>query len=445
MLIKYKLRNMVDVYKSGDTAALVCGTSGRTLTLSARTLAMVRKLEAGWLTDDEAVEGGDDLSRGYFSFIKMQNCGMLDARISKGGRTAFFISPSPGDSAFKKQIESSATYQLSRYAYLRRSDGALLLESPLTPCRIKVCDAKLAGMLHQLCSGMRLDIAGAMEKDFLSVLVTSSFAEISGEDVADNPMDYWEFHDLLFHARTLGGKNAYPQGGTYRFQGKRPSLPALKEPASNKTIDLREPSDALLERLNQPFKSVLANRRSKRDFTEGSLTLDELSAFLYASAYVENIQDTPEYEERTTQRPAPSGGARHALEIYPFIRECDNIEPGPYRYDPNQHRLERVVAESSNHEWLLEDNPFEFLGGKAPQITLNISARIGRTAWKYESIAYKLINQDMGCLYQTFYLVATALDLAPCALGSVDARRLGETHGVDWREEPFIGAFTLGK
>lgn len=62
---------------------------------------------------------------------------------------------------------------------------------------------------------------------------------------------------------------------------------------------------------------------------------------------------------------------------------------------------------------MLERNPFGLFSGGPPQVTLDLSARIGRTAWKYEPIAYKLINQDIGCLYQASCPVATARELAP--------------------------------
>ena len=306
-------------------------------------------------------------------------------------------------------------------------------------------ETKLAGMLHQLCSGLRLEIANDEAKTFLSALVAIGMAAPVNDQSQNDPMEFWEFHDLLYSARTLGGKSVYPLGGTYRFHGKRPPLPAIRPSISKDTIDLPKPSGDLADRLNRPLSNVLNERRSIRDYTNTPLTLEELGAFLYASAKISTTTKDPDHNDEATMRPSPSGGARHALEIYPLVRECAGVEPGAYRYDAKNHRLELLTMEEQKLERLLEDNPFEFIGGGPPQITLNISARIGRTAWKYESIAYKLINQDMGCLYQTFYLVATALGLAPCALGSVDARKLGEVHDIDWREEPFIGAFTLGK
>ncbi|MDP2846656.1 MAG: SagB family peptide dehydrogenase [Humidesulfovibrio sp.] len=443
--IQYRLQSTVDVYESAKGIALVSTVTGKAFSLGLNAAPMAKALQSGWLTEDEAAGKTNDLSQGYFALITMQKTGMLDARMVKGESVLFSVSPSPEESAFTGQIASGITYQLNRYAYLRQDNGCLLLESPLTPSRIAVHDGKLAGMLHHLCAGLRLDIAGEDAKVFLSALIALGIAEPAGVDNENSPMQFWQFHDLLYYARTLHGKTTYTIGATYRFHGKRPSLPAIRKPLSDDVIALPAPTALLSEQLGRPFSEVLGKRESRREFSDEPLTLEELGAFLYAAARIKRELAEPEQDDAVTMRPSPSGGARHALEIYPLVRHCTGLSPGGYHYDALNHRLERVPGNEEMIGTLLEENPFEFLGGNSPQVTFNIAARIGRTAWKYESIAFKLINQDMGCLYQTLYLVATALGLSPCALGSVNTDQLGKALGIDWREEPFIGAFTLGK
>ena len=53
-------------------------------------------------------------------------------------------------------------------------------------------------------------------------------------------------------------------------------------------------------------------------------------------------------------------------------------------------------------------------------ILLVLTARFQRVSWKYELIAYATILKGVGVLYQTMYLVATAMRLAPCAIGAGD-------------------------
>jgi SagB-type dehydrogenase family enzyme len=144
-------------------------------------------------------------------------------------------------------------------------------------------------------------------------------------------------------------------------------------------------------------------------------------------------------------RPSPSGGASHPLEIYPLVRECDGLAPGLYHYQPDRHALARVEPVGPGLEKLMKWGRFDLMGFDEPPLLLLITARFGRTAWKYQSIAYRLIHTDLGCLYQTFYLVATALDLAPCALGAVNPDLFASVTGVDVYAEPLVGAFTLGR
>ena len=65
-------------------------------------------------------------------------------------------------------------------------------------------------------------------------------------------------------------------------------------------------------------------------------------------------------------------------------------------------------------------------------------------AWKYESIAYALTLKDVGVLFQTMYLAATAMGLAPCALGGGDADLFARAAGTDYRVETSVGEFLLG-
>jgi len=74
---------------------------------------------------------------------------------------------------------------------------------------------------------------------------------------------------------------------------------------------------------------------------------------------------------------------------------------------------------------------------------LVITSRFLRESWKYEKIAYRLVLQDLGCLYQTLSLASTALGLASCIIGAVDARRLCEILKLEPLVEPAIGEMTL--
>lgn len=79
-----------------------------------------------------------------------------------------------------------------------------------------------------------------------------------------------------------------------------------------------------------------------------------------------------------------------------------------------------------------------------PEILFMIAARFGRVSWKYASIAYATILKNVGALYQTMYLVATAMRLAPCALGAGNSDRFSQLLGEDYYRETAVGEFMLG-
>jgi SagB-type dehydrogenase family enzyme len=79
-----------------------------------------------------------------------------------------------------------------------------------------------------------------------------------------------------------------------------------------------------------------------------------------------------------------------------------------------------------------------------PPLLFIISARFRKTAWKYESIAYRLILMEVGALLQTMYLTATALELRGCALGCEDSDHFARTVGTDYFAETSVGEFLLG-
>jgi SagB-type dehydrogenase family enzyme len=453
LTLSYRLRPEVEIHQEREGLWLFCPATGKMAAWkSLRPLPLLEALRGGWLDQQEMAAlfaptpdvAGEALFQLFF--LRMLAEGLLDLAVREGGKELFSVSPAPEESllALEPRAGAGAAWRLNRYAYLRAEDGGLLLESPLTSHRLLLRDPALTAMVHALAAKADTRAAGEGEATLLALLRNLGLAEADAPERDDDPMAFWEFHDLLFHARSLNGRHAYPVGGTYHFQGRRPSPPLTKKACSADVVDLPRPSAAMAARLEAPLGQVLEARRSLREFDPRPMTLEELGAFLHAAARLREVMRDHRHDEDLSMRPHAGGGARHPLEIYPLVRACQGLEPGAYHYDPARHALERVPAEPAPLQELCDHNPHLLEGPQPPQVSLYIAARIGRTAWKYQSIAYKIINQDLGCLYQTFYLAGTALGLAPCAIGSVDALQAGRSLGVDWREEPFVGLFTLG-
>jgi SagB-type dehydrogenase family enzyme len=251
----------------------------------------------------------------------------------------------------------------------------------------------------------------------------------------------WEFHDLLFHARSRGWHHDAGTGGTRRFAGQLPSLPAVKPPTGGAIVELSTPDLEALRRDDAPFTDVLERRRSIRARGAAPLTAQQLSEFLFRCARVRQVHASE--QDATSDRPYPGAGARYELEVYPVVHACDGIPSGLYHYCPERHVLERLEGEPAAVRALLEGARSPEPPHELPDVLLILAARFQRVAWRYESIAYSLILKDVGVLFQTMYLVATAMRLAPCAIGHGDPDLFSRAAGTDRHVESSVGEFTL--
>jgi SagB-type dehydrogenase family enzyme len=172
------------------------------------------------------------------------------------------------------------------------------------------------------------------------------------------------------------------------------------------------------------------------------MSADQLGEFLYRTARYQQVMTDGSVE--FALRPAPCGGALQELEVYVVVARCEGLEAGVYHYQPDVHRLARIAEPSALTDRLIEECRWTADNGPEPQVCLQIAARCDRVFWKYESMAYALILKNLGALYATMYLVATAMDLAPCALGGGDSELWARIAGTDPMREPLVGEFLLG-
>jgi len=263
----------------------------------------------------------------------------------------------------------------------------------------------------------------------------------------DEVLRQWEFHDLLFHSRVRDGRQDQPLGGTFRFWPEMAPLPVCKPPMRGEIIELAKPDLEHLREEDYPFTLVLEERHSIRDYAPEAITLQQIGEFLYRTARVKSIRPAdPQrgimYE--SSARPYPGGGACHELEIYLTVGKCGGLDSGLYHYDPLVHTLTKLCNANRYTGLILKQAENSAAKHCQAQVVINLTARFSRLSWKYNSIAYALMLKDVGALYQTMYLVATAMDLAPCALGAGHADWLCQAAGLNYLEESSVGEFLLG-
>ncbi len=340
---------------------------------------------------------------------------------------------------------------MSRFAHLRAEDGALMVATPLGTAAIRILDASAASVLGVLASGA--DAASMIEhsdrpgetRALLELLVSAGVASRASErgtaEVDETPaLRQWEFHDLAFHSRSRLGRHDDPIGGSYRFLGQLDPPPCVAERPVGVTTAFTPPSRPLP--LDRDLVSVLSRRTSVREHGQLPITLRELGDFLYHSARV--IEFIPGPGGPFTRRPYPSGGASYELEVYPVINRCVGIAPGLYYYDAVEHGLATLGPPTADTDALLNDAYIASGQSCWPQVLLAIASRFQRVSWKYEGIAYATTLRNVGALYATMYLVATAMGLAPCALGAGDSERFSRLAGTDPYTESTVGEFMIG-
>jgi SagB-type dehydrogenase family enzyme len=197
-------------------------------------------------------------------------------------------------------------------------------------------------------------------------------------------------------------------------------------------------------RMTDPgLTAVLEERTSIRDYGENPITAAQLGEFLYRVARVKEVYS----EEKIggyTKRPYPNAGASYEIEWYLTIEQCECLAPGFYWYNPLNHTLSFIHEANKETKQMLFNANQLMERSDRPQVLITLAARFQRVSWKYQSLAYSLILKDVGVLYATMYLVATAMHLAPCALGAGDSDLFTRLSGTDYLKETSVGEFMLG-
>lgn len=388
-------------------------------------------------------------------------------RRTSGGADRVIVEPQVPDYWPQPQkLRDADALVLSRFAYLRRRADEMVLESPRAGALFKIGDPRVAAILASLAVPQKVkDIrsqAGFPGPELLGLLVDCGILfKVAGKDKGlrpeegDNDLVLWDFHDLLFHARSTEGRHANPVGGVYAHFDTMAPQPAVRPNWPGEKIDLRSVQGAPSPEASQAAK-LFNERRSTRDFDDSHpITLAELAGFLDATARVYATVETPLDPDADpaaggptlthTVRPYPSGGASYELELYLGVDKCEGLPRGFYHYNAGAHALTRIEARDHDFDALLKSAEFAMGAAAVPQILITIAARFGRVSWKYSSIAYALILKDTGVLMQTLYLMAADRGLGACAIGTTNIDLFEKMTGLPFHAEGAVGQFALGR
>ena len=360
---------------------------------------------------------------------------------------------------------------ISRFSYFHRTDGDFILDHPLSYARciitspillqaLMLCCQKPAGAQEILATvdeesrEATRELLGALHLNGTLELVAGANKIYKRQDEQLPEQAQWDFHDLLFHSESSLGyahtleEGHHACGASFPYMERFPELPPEHEPYEGKRIFL---PDTTPSRGDELFTDIWQKRKSIRKYDVSKpITKGELGVFLswvYRGKAESRVVMGNGGSAVTvcSSRSYPSGGAIYEQELYLSVVRNNDLATGFYHYDPFTHSL--VALPVDKETWQLGVlHPFTSnTDVECPDILFYISARFQRLAWKYTRIAYGLVLKNIGAMYQSMYLVATFMHLAPCSLDGTNRRLFAELTGQDPRRESVVGEFYLGR
>ncbi len=450
----------LEAHASGDIVTRFHGHSFRVGKFSARTADRVQDLRSGLPFRSVVARTGEEL---YVLVRRLAAQGLVEYRLGRNGDDLVVIEPQASD--YWPQITTIRdrdTLVLSRFAYMRRRGNEMILESPRSGAVFKICNPQVATGLAMLCTPHQIKelrqqypsfasqlAAILVDCDILLKLKNAKDSVLRAAEGDDN-LVLWDFHDLLFHARSTEGRHANALGGIYPYARSISSPSAIRPSWPGKKIILRRFSVAQPESIST-FERLLRQRHSTRNFDDQRpITLEELSRFLDGTAAVV-WQGTSKVAFGTDSppityaaRPYPSAGASYELELYLSVNKCEGLSRGFYHYDAGEHALVQIEVLDRLLEAALTRAASAMGAPAAPQVLITIAARFARVSWKYSAIAYELILKDVGVLMQTFYLMITDMKLGGCAIGITNIDLFAKMTGIPFHVEGPVGQFAIG-
>jgi len=228
-------------------------------------------------------------------------------------------------------------------------------------------------------------------------------------------------------------------------QSKSIEAPTYGKPITGKVTVLPAFDDVLT---TPNYFDLLDKRRSVRKYDkERPMTTKELAFMLWSAAGIQFYRDKA---QTATLRTVPSGGARHAFELYIAVKNVEGLEPGIYNYLPTENVGEKCVTiqymcSFEGYETLETDMVSGQSWATNAAVTIFISCIPYLSEWRYTSDSHRLMLLDAGHMGQNIMLSAVALGLGTCCIGAYNQELCDETLGIDGENEFVVYIVPVGK
>lgn len=208
---------------------------------------------------------------------------------------------------------------------------------------------------------------------------------------------------------------------------KKPQPPLYQEPKEGRER-VALPRDFEQLDFEDTLFSLLKRRKSRRVYTDATISLLELSFLLWSAQGVKGRRG----KSYATLRTVPSGGARHGFECYIDAIRVEGLKPGLYHYLAGSHELERIGDQSEEDRLLsVENQRWATRAG----VIFYFTAVGYRFEWRYSIYAHRIALVDLGHVGENLYLAAEALQLGTCGIGAFSQNVCDRMLEVDGEDE----------
>lgn len=180
-------------------------------------------------------------------------------------------------------------------------------------------------------------------------------------------------------------------------------------------------------------EQAIAQRRSRRHYRDKKITVEQLSQILWASYGITSRENN--VISKNGLRAAPSAGALYPLEIYVLAGKVEGIEPGTYKYIPQEHKIIRSIDQDIRAKLCVTALKQKMIS-EAP-VVLFYTAVYSRCTKKYGNRGRdRYVCMDLGHSAENVYLQVEALHLGTCAVGAFNDDEVRKVLQLNPEEEP---------
>ena len=163
-------------------------------------------------------------------------------------------------------------------------------------------------------------------------------------------------------------------------------------------------------------EQCLYSRRSHRQYSDKTTSLDKLSQLLWAAQGISDNQ--------SGFRTSPSAGALFPFTVYLQVMDVHKLSPGIYSYYPDGHFIKLIepgnfkddIANAAlGQNWIKQANLIIFLAAD-----FNITTAV------YGSRGERYVWMEAGHIAQNIYLQSTSLNLGSVAVGAYRDQQINE-------------------